>query len=103
LTQREREIFELVRRGMRSREIGERLFIAEATVYKHIQNILDKLHVHSRTQAILAAELLMPALPTALEIADPPANMPAKGKSANGSRPPSLVRSGYASKSRPLT
>jgi two-component system NarL family response regulator len=53
LTRREQEIFDLVRRGLRSREIAEQLSIAETTVYKHIQKILDKLQVHSRTQAIL--------------------------------------------------
>ncbi len=52
LTAREQQVFDLVRRGQRSREIAEQLSIAEATVYKHIQNILDKLQVHSRTQAI---------------------------------------------------
>jgi two-component system NarL family response regulator len=52
LTPREQEVFDLVRRGLRSREIAQQLTIAEATVYKHIQNILDKLRVHSRTQAI---------------------------------------------------
>ncbi|HEX9412688.1 MAG TPA: response regulator transcription factor [Ktedonobacterales bacterium] len=52
LTPREQEVFELVRRGLRSREIAQELTIADATVYKHIQNILDKLRVHSRTQAI---------------------------------------------------
>jgi transposase len=46
-----------MRQGMRSREMAERLYIADATVYKHIQNILDKLHVHTRTQAILIAEM----------------------------------------------
>jgi two-component system NarL family response regulator len=53
LTPREQEVFDLVRRGLRSREIAQQLTIAEATVYKHIQNILDKLRVHSRTQAVL--------------------------------------------------
>jgi DNA-binding NarL/FixJ family response regulator len=53
LTRREQEIFDLVRRGLRSREIAEQLSIAETTVYKHIQKILDKLQVHSRAQAIL--------------------------------------------------
>jgi two-component system NarL family response regulator len=57
LTQREQEILGLMRQGLRSREMAQRLYIADATVYKHIQNILDKLHVHSRTQAILIAEL----------------------------------------------
>jgi DNA-binding NarL/FixJ family response regulator len=52
LTPREQQVFDLVRSGLRSREIADQLSIAEATVYKHIQNILDKLQVHSRTQAI---------------------------------------------------
>jgi two-component system NarL family response regulator len=55
LTRREQEIFDLVRCGLRSRDIAEQLSIAEATVYKHIQKILDKLQVHSRTQAILVS------------------------------------------------
>jgi len=55
LTRREQEIFDLVRQGLRSREIAEQLSIADTTVYKHIQKILDKLQVHSRTQAILVS------------------------------------------------
>jgi DNA-binding NarL/FixJ family response regulator len=55
LTRREREVFDLVRRGLRSREVAEHLSIAEGTVYKHIQSILDKLQVHSRTQAIFVS------------------------------------------------
>lgn len=55
LTPREQEVFELVRHGLRSREIAQQLTIAEATVYKHIQNILEKLQVNSRTQAIFMA------------------------------------------------
>ncbi len=56
LTPREREVFDLICSGMRSREIAQELGLAEATIYKHVQNILDKLHVKSRTQAILAIE-----------------------------------------------
>jgi DNA-binding NarL/FixJ family response regulator len=56
LSQREREVFDLVLRGMRSRDIARQLFIAESTVYKHIQNILDKLHLQSRTHAIFSAQ-----------------------------------------------
>jgi DNA-binding NarL/FixJ family response regulator len=56
LTPRELEVFELVRQGWRSREISERLTIAQSTVYKHIQNILDKLQVHSRAQAIFTVD-----------------------------------------------
>ena len=57
LTQREQEVFDLVRQGLRSREISEKLCIAETTVYKHIQNVLDKLQVHSRAQAIIVTAL----------------------------------------------
>ncbi len=56
LTPREREVLNLICDGMRSREIAQELGLAEATVYKHVQNILDKLHVKTRTQAILAIE-----------------------------------------------
>jgi DNA-binding NarL/FixJ family response regulator len=56
LTPREREVLNLICDGMRSREIAQELGLAEATIYKHVQNILDKLHVKSRTQAILAIE-----------------------------------------------
>jgi NarL family two-component system response regulator LiaR len=56
LTTREREIFELVRKGLRSHEIAQQLFIADSTVYKHIQNILDKLNVRNRTQALIVSE-----------------------------------------------
>jgi DNA-binding NarL/FixJ family response regulator len=55
LTLREQEIFDLVRRGMRSRDIAQRLTITKGTVDKHVQNILDKLNVHSRTQALFLA------------------------------------------------
>lgn len=57
LTRREREVFQLVRRGMRSREIAAELSIAEGTVYKHIHNVLDKLQARSRTHAVILAEL----------------------------------------------
>lgn len=60
LTQREREVFELVKQGKRSKDIAEDLCIAEGTVYKHIQNILDKLHAHSRTHAIFVSESSAP-------------------------------------------
>lgn len=56
LTRRELEVFDLVRQGMRSREIAEHLTIAESTVYKHICNILKKLQVHSRAQAIYTVD-----------------------------------------------
>jgi len=48
LTQREKEIAKLLREGCRYKEIGEKLFIAEKTVTKHVQNIFEKLDVSNR-------------------------------------------------------
>lgn len=55
LTGREVEILEHVARGETSREIGERLFISENTVKNHVRNILDKLGLHSRSEAVVYA------------------------------------------------
>jgi two-component system, NarL family, nitrate/nitrite response regulator NarL len=52
LTEREREILDLMRRGLKNREIARELSIAESTVHKHIQNIFEKLHARNRTEAI---------------------------------------------------
>ncbi|MFI5271420.1 MAG: LuxR C-terminal-related transcriptional regulator [Ktedonobacterales bacterium] len=53
LTSRENDVFALVRAGLRSRDIAATLCIAEGTVYKHIHNILEKLDVRSRNQAVV--------------------------------------------------
>lgn len=55
LTGREIEVLELVAQGNTSREIGAALFISENTVKNHIRNILDKLGLHSRNEAVLYA------------------------------------------------
>ena len=55
LTGRELEVLQLVARGLTSREIGRDLFISENTVKNHIRNILDKLGLHSRNEAVLYA------------------------------------------------
>jgi two-component system NarL family response regulator len=55
LTGREIEVLELVAQGNTSRAIGEALFISENTVKNHIRNILDKLGLHSRNEAVLYA------------------------------------------------
>ncbi|MFL5661647.1 MAG: response regulator [Ktedonobacteraceae bacterium] len=52
LTEREREILNLMRLGHKNREIAQELSIAESTVHKHIQNIFEKLHARNRTEAI---------------------------------------------------
>jgi len=55
LTAREIEVLEMVADGQTSRQIGDLLFISENTVKNHIRNILDKLGLHSRNEAVLYA------------------------------------------------
>jgi DNA-binding NarL/FixJ family response regulator len=55
LTGREVEILRHVAAGETSREIGRVLYISENTVKNHIRNILDKLGLHSRSEAVLYA------------------------------------------------
>jgi non-specific serine/threonine protein kinase len=57
LTSREREVAALLARGLSNREIGHALVVTEKTAANHVQRVLDKLGVHSRTQlAARAAE-----------------------------------------------
>ncbi|MFF0307579.1 response regulator [Streptosporangium sp. NPDC004379] len=55
LTDREMEVLRLVAKGMNNREIAKQLFIAENTVKNHVRNILDKLQLHSRMEAVVYA------------------------------------------------
>jgi two-component system NarL family response regulator len=55
LTGREIEVLKHVAKGMTSKEIGHVLFISENTVKNHVRNILDKLGLHSRNEAVLYA------------------------------------------------
>ena len=55
LTDRELEVLKLVARGMNNRDIGTELFISENTVKNHVRNILEKLHLHSRMEAVVYA------------------------------------------------
>lgn len=52
LTTREKDIAKLVREGMTYKEIGEKLFIAERTVTKHIQNIFEKVGASNKIELI---------------------------------------------------
>jgi len=52
LTDREREILDLVAAGKTNAEIAEAIWIAPGTVRKHLENIYEKLGVHSRTAAV---------------------------------------------------
>jgi len=55
LTAREQEVLELIAAGKSNREIGADLSITESTVKVHVNNILGKLGVHDRTQAVTTA------------------------------------------------
>jgi DNA-binding NarL/FixJ family response regulator len=56
LTGREVEILQWIADGRTSREIGEQLYISENTVKNHVRNILDKLGLRSRHDAVRYAE-----------------------------------------------
>ncbi len=55
LTGREREILQLMAKGKSNQEIADELFIAIKTVKTHVSNILSKLQVQDRTQAVIYA------------------------------------------------
>jgi two-component system NarL family response regulator len=55
LTDRELEVLGLASDGLTNRQIGRRLHISENTVKNHMRNILEKLHLHSRMEAVLYA------------------------------------------------
>lgn len=58
LTARERDILRLMAEGLSNRGIADELVITEGTVKNHVTNILSKLGVHTRTQAVLKAKQL---------------------------------------------
>lgn len=55
LTDREREILELIGNGLTNREIGDKIFLSEKTIKHYVTNILQKLQVRSRVEAALLA------------------------------------------------
>jgi NarL family two-component system response regulator LiaR len=55
LTEREREVLDLMVKGLDNNEIAERLIVSRSTVKFHVSNILSKLLVTSRTEAVVVA------------------------------------------------
>lgn len=55
LTERELEVLRLVAQGKSNREIAGDLYISENTVKNHVRNILEKLHLHTRMEAVMYA------------------------------------------------
>ena len=55
LTDREMQVLKLIARGLNNRDIAKELFISENTVKNHVRNILEKLQIHSRMEAVMFA------------------------------------------------
>jgi len=55
LTSREVQILEAIAQGSSTREMAESMFISQLTVQTHVKNILAKLEVHSKLEAVTFA------------------------------------------------
>ncbi len=55
LTEREREVFRPLAQGLSNKDIAQKLYLSVRTVEGHLANIYGKLHLRSRTEAVLWA------------------------------------------------
>lgn len=55
LTERELDVLRLVAKGLSNRDVASRLAISENTVKNHVRNMLEKLQLHSRMEAVMYA------------------------------------------------
>ena len=58
LTRREQQVLSELRRGRTNKEIAARLGVSITTINKHVQQVLKKLHVRTRAQAVVAVDSL---------------------------------------------
>jgi DNA-binding NarL/FixJ family response regulator len=63
LTAREQQVLTELRRGRTNKEIAARLNVSITTVNKHVQQVLKKLHVRSRTQAVAMVDAVASGRP----------------------------------------
>lgn len=58
MSEREREVLQLVAAGKTNRQVATELFVSVGTVKTHVNNVYRKLEAHSRTQAVARAREL---------------------------------------------
>jgi two-component system, NarL family, nitrate/nitrite response regulator NarL len=106
LTTREWQIVQLLADGASTQRIAERLVLEQSTVYSHVKSVLRKLGVHSRREAVAAAErlrreeALARKAPNLVRVG-PPVSL-APGGSSSGDRPLDRQRAREASASRTI-